>query len=49
MIMAAGGIAAAGPLAAELMLAIEYATGLGIGMADLPFEAIEWYAFQTAV
>lgn len=32
-----------GPAAAALADAIEYATGLGIGMADLPYEAIEWY------
>jgi len=38
------GIALVGPaLIAELTQAIEYATGLGIGMSDLPFEAIEWY------
>lgn len=27
----------------ELGAAIDYATGLGIGLADLPAEAIEWH------
>ena len=38
------GLTLAGPtLIRELTSAVEYATGLGIGMADLPYEAIEWY------
>ena len=27
----------------RLVAAIQYATGLGVGMEDLPVEAIEWY------
>lgn len=32
-----------GPAAQTMVDAIEYALGLGIGMGDLPYEAIEWY------
>jgi hypothetical protein len=45
MVASAEGVALVGPaLLNELGQAIEYATGLGIGMADLPAPAIEWVA-----
>ena len=38
------GIRQIGPaLLSQLTDSLQYTTGLGIGMADLPFEAIEWY------
>lgn len=37
------GVALVGPgLLIELAEAIDYATGLGVGMADIPFPAIQW-------
>lgn len=42
-VLSTGGYVFSGPLVAELIAPIEYATGLEIGMADLSFEAIEWY------
>lgn len=45
MVITVEAMALAGPLAfAELGAALEYATGLGVGMADLPAPAIEWHA-----
>lgn len=38
-----GGLNKIGPdIVSRFAWAIEYATGLGIGMADLPYEAIQW-------
>lgn len=44
------GVRNIGPaLISEFLAKIEYATGLGIGMSDLPYEAIEWVqAIQAA-
>lgn len=42
-IVVAGVMVVSGPVAAEAAELIEYATGLGIGMSDLPYPALEWY------
>lgn len=44
VILAGGVLVVGGEAAIAMASAIEYALGLGIGMADLPFEAIEWYS-----